>query len=148
MDQDGIKHLETKGNYTIKMNDESFDITLNDVEITTDDIPGWSVAIDGQITVALDITVTDELREEGLAREFVNRIQNLRKDLEFEVTDRITLEVEHNKETDSALTNFSDYICSETLAELTLRDKLENSDVRIVELIEGISVNLFITKQK
>ncbi|MDG1135929.1 MAG: isoleucine--tRNA ligase [Bacteroidales bacterium] len=148
IDQDGIKDLESKGTYTIKINDESFDITLNDVEITTDDIPGWSVAIDGQTTVALDTTVTDDLREEGLAREFVNRIQNLRKDLEFEVTDRITLEVEYNNSTDDALNNFSDYICSETLAELTLTDKLENSDSRVIELLEGISVNLVITKQK
>ena len=84
---------------------------MNDVEITTDDIPGWSVAIDGQTTVALDTTVTDDLREEGLAREFVNRIQNLRKDLEFEVTDRITLEVEYNNSTDDTLNNFFRNTC-------------------------------------
>ena len=147
IDQDGIKQLEAEGSITLIINDENFDITLDDVEISTQDIPGWSVTNDGQITVALDITVTPELQEEGLAREFVNRVQNLRKDLGFEVTDRITLLVEKNELSDNALINFNDYICSETLANLNLIDKIETNEAKEAELLEGISVLLLIDKQ-
>ncbi len=147
MDQEGIKKLENDGVYTIVVDENSFEITLADVEISTEDIPGWSVANEGQTTVALDITVTPELKEEGLAREFVNRIQNIRKELEFEVTDRINLNVKKNEITDSALNNFREYICSETLSEMTLVENPGKDDVKTIELIDDISVSLTISKQ-
>ena len=147
IDQDGIKQLENEGKYQIMVNDQEIDITLEDVEISTQDIPGWSVTSDGKLTVALDINVTDELKEEGIAREFINRIQNLRKERGFEVTDRINLLVEKNIISNNALINFNDYICSETLASLTLVDKLEHESIEDVELLEGVSVLLIIDKQ-
>ncbi|MDE7338130.1 MAG: hypothetical protein K2M92_02465, partial [Bacteroidales bacterium] len=81
-----------------------------------EDIPGWAVTNEGTLTVALDIALTDALREEGLAREWVNRIQNLRKDKGLEVTDKITVYIESNPESDKAVEHNYDYICSETLA--------------------------------
>lgn len=147
IDQDDIKKLEDEGNLELTINDNNFEITIEDVEISTQDIPGWSVAVDGNITVALDITVTPELKNEGLAREFVNRIQNLRKDKGMEVTDRINLLVENNPLSVNALINFNEYICSETLAELNFVEKLKHDDVEEIELIEGVSVFLQITKQ-
>jgi len=147
IDQDGIKQLEREGNYTLSINGDNYEITVDDVEISTEDIPGWVVAADGQTTVALDVTVTEELKKEGLSREFVNRIQNLRKDLGFEVTDRIVVKVEKSELISDALINFNDYICSETLADLEQVESIESADVKEVELLEGISVNLVISKQ-
>ena len=147
IDQEGIKKLEDEGNYSIKINDDIFEISLEDVEISTEDIPGWSVATDGLITVALDITVSPQLKEEGLAREFVNRVQNLRKEKGLEVTDRITLQIEKNSKSDDAIINFNDYICSETLTDLSLVEKLEQKEAEEIELLEGISIRLIINKQ-
>ena len=148
IDQDGIKQLEREGTFSITINDESFELNKEDVEISTEDIPGWSIATNGQISVALDITVTDDLKSEGLAREFVNRVQNLRKDLDFEVTDRIVLLVEKNDLTGEALFKFSDYICSETLAELNFVSEVSEVESKEVELLEGIFVKFTIEKQK
>ena len=147
IDQEGIKQLEKSGEITLTIDDNKFDITLEDVEISTEDIPGWSVATDGMLTVALDITVTTELQEEGLAREFVNRVQNLRKEKGYEVTDKINLIVEKNSSTENALLKYNDYICSETLASLSLTEKLEHEVVEEIELLEGISIILVINKQ-
>lgn len=146
IDQAGIKDLERNGSYMLEIEGQDIEITVDDVEISTEDIPGWSVATEGQVSVALDITVTDELKEEGLAREFVNRVQNLRKDMEFEVTDRIILNVEKSSGTDKSLNSFSDYICSETLSELNLVDSLEGNNIKDVELLEGVNVKLQIVK--
>ena len=94
-----------------------FDLVLDDVLISSEDIPGWAVAAEGGITVALDITLTEELKKEGIARDFVNRIQNLRKDKGFEVLDKIAIEIEsHHELTTMALGEFKDYICIETQA--------------------------------
>lgn len=147
IDQEGIKQLEKEGTYEISIADEKYNITTEDVEIMTEDIPGWSVATDGQTTIALDITVTDELKEEGLAREFVNRIQNLRKDMDFEVTDRINLIVQESEDTDNAISRFADYICSETLADLSFAKEVDNANKKTIELIDNIVVNLLISKQ-
>lgn len=147
IDQEGIKRLEDKGSYAIKINEDIFEISLEDVEISTEDIPGWSVTVDGPVTVALDITVTPELKEEGLAREFVNRIQNLRKDKGLEVTDRISLLIEKNSNSEDAIVNFNSYICSETLADISLTKELDNKDAEEIELVEGISIRLVINKQ-
>ena len=100
--------------------DEPVELSLSDVEITSEDIPGWLVASRGALTVALDVNVTPELVEEGNAREFVNRIQKIRKDSGLEVTDRIDVKVEANDGISSSLAKYNDYICAEILA-----DKLE-----------------------
>src|SRR5690606_26089517 len=100
-----------------KLSKNGFDLVVEDVLITSEDIPGWSVASDGGVTVALDITVTEELKKEGIARDFVNRVQNLRKDVGLEVLDKINIEVEENSGAiASALNTYSDYIRTETQA--------------------------------
>lgn len=120
---------------------------ISDVEIITEDIPGWVVTNMGNITVALDITLTDKLIEEGLARELVNRIQNIRKDFNFEVTDKISVEIEKNNQITMAINNNYSYICSETLAEnFSVVDKIDNSDKIEVELIDELKVFMRISK--
>jgi isoleucyl-tRNA synthetase len=144
--QEDIKKLEQEKEYKLEIDGQEVTIGLDDVEISTQDIPGWIVANQGNLTVALDITITPELRNEGLARELVNRIQNLRKDMGLEVTDRIKLTIEKNDDTFDALNSFKDYICSETLAEIEFVDKLEGEDVRNLELIDNIEVVLKLEK--
>ena len=90
--------------------------SLQIVEIISEDIPGWLVANEGNLTVALDITVTEELRNEGIAREIVNRIQNIRKNQGFDITDRIDVVISSNEDTDKAVKQFSDYISRQVLA--------------------------------
>ena len=121
------------------------ELTLEDALISTQDIPGWAVTTQDDLTVALDITLTDELLQEGLAREIVNRVQNLRKTGGFEVTDRIMLFIENNEKTDAAVAQFGDYICNETLATINKVDVLEGVDAE--ELVEGINVKLKIQKK-
>ena len=116
------------------------ELTLEDALISTQDIPGWAVTSEGDLTVALDMTITDELMQEGLAREIVNRVQNLRKTGGFEVTDRIELLIEKNEKTDAAVKQYGDYICNETLATITEVDALNG--VEAEELVEGINVKL------
>jgi len=115
--QDDIQALEKQGSIDLDLSGEKIPISLNEIEIISEDIPGWQVAGKDGLTVALDITISDKLKDEGNAREFVNRIQNLRKEKAFNVTDRIRLEVERHAEINSALTNFKEYICAEILAE-------------------------------
>ena len=91
-------------------------MTPADFEITSEDMPGWLVATEGKLTVALDITVTEELRREGVARELINRIQNIRKDSGFEVTDKIRVQIELKPQVEGAIADFADYIASQTLA--------------------------------
>jgi isoleucyl-tRNA synthetase len=132
LNQDEIKTLEVKK--TLSKN--GFDLVLEDVLISSEDIPGWSVATDAGITVALDINVTDELKKEGIARDFVNRIQNMRKDMGLEVLDKIGIEVERDGELlTSAIREFMDYIRTETQA-LTLELKDSVSDATDVEMDE------------
>ncbi len=144
--QDDISKIERDGKYTLPVSGEDFDLLLADVEISSEDIPGWLVASQGNITVALDITISDELRNEGNARELVNRIQNLRKDKDFNVTDRINVKVEKHAEIDNAIVNFKDYICTEVLAEnLLLADNLSDADS--VE-VNGIELKVLIEKTR
>src|SRR6218665_1891564 len=112
-----------------KLSKGGFDLVVEDVLISSEDIPGWSVAAEGGVTVALDITLTEELKREGIARDFVNRIQNLRKDMGLEVLDKINVDVEKgNEEITSAIVEFKDYISTETQAlSLTLNDTLANA---------------------
>ncbi len=116
MDGEKIAQLEKEGSLKTLVENQEVTIALSDVDIFTEDIPGWAVTNEGTLTVALDIALTDALREEGLAREWVNRIQNLRKDKGLEVTDKITVYIESNPESDKAVEHNYDYICSETLA--------------------------------
>ena len=128
MSQAQIAELEKNGTLALGLsNGENVVVELEDVEIFSEDIPGWTVANEGSLTVALDITVTDELRNEGVARELVKRIQNLRKESGFEITDRIDIQLEHNEHTDTAVEQFRDYISAQVLANsLTLTDTVDN----------------------
>jgi isoleucyl-tRNA synthetase len=116
MTQPEIISLESSGNCSLTINGTVVDLTLEDVEIISEDIPGWQVANEGKLTVALDITVTDDLRHEGIAREFVNRIQNIRKESGFDVTDKITVLIEDHELIREAVKRHSAYISSQTLA--------------------------------
>jgi isoleucyl-tRNA synthetase len=123
-----------------------FDLVLEDVLISSQDIPGWSVANEAGITVALDVTITPELKREGIARDFVNRVQNLRKDTGLEVLDKIGIEVEKDGElATSSLNEFKDYICSETQAlSLELKDKLQDAtEVDMDEFVLKIKIKKF-----
>ncbi|MFN3850973.1 MAG: isoleucine--tRNA ligase [Spirosomataceae bacterium] len=115
MTAEDIKSLEINGTFTI--HDSQFTISKEDVEILTEDVPGWLVASEGGVTVALDINITDELRQEGIARDFVNRIQNQRKDNGYEVTDKIRIQLQNNnQELADAVDAFREYICKEVQA--------------------------------
>ena len=118
---------------------------LNDFEIQTADIPGWLVFSEAELTVALDVTLTEELIEEGIAREFVNRIQNLRKNSGLEVTDRINLSISSHDKIDRAINNNLNYICSETLAD-SLEIVTQMSGGTLVEIEEGVSAKIGIEK--
>ena len=138
-----IKEIEQKNCYHIS---DGITIELVDVEISSADIPGFSVATNNGITVALDITLSEELKEEGLAREFINRVQSLRKDKGFEVTDKVAIWVEKNDLITSSIKNNFTYICEETLAEkLNYEETIISNAVR-VELIDGISINISLEK--
>jgi isoleucyl-tRNA synthetase len=115
--QEQIALLEKEGQYSLSLQDEEVILQANEVEISSEDIPGWMVATKGSLTVALDITVTPELEQEGHAREFVNRIQKIRKDSGFELTDRIIVKVAAVNHLKNALAQFKDYICAEILAD-------------------------------
>ncbi len=116
LSQDEIATIESHGKIELSVNEKSIEIELDDVEISSEDIPGWLVASEGKYTVALDVTLSKELKQEGIAREIVNRIQNFRKEAGFEITDRIHLKVNSVHQIDIAIENNKDYICSETLA--------------------------------
>ena len=137
--QDEINQLEREQRYELALNGEPIPLTVEDVEITSEDIPGWSVAREGNLTVALDINVTDELRKEGVARDLVNRIQNLRKDQGLDVQDKIRVRVERgNPEVDEAIQSHKAYICQETQAvELILTDDTL-SEATTLEMDEAV----------
>ena len=112
-----IKQIEEKGVLSIEINGKSINLERDDVEITSQDIEGWLVANEGSVTVALDVTISDALKEEGIARELVNRIQNLRKDSGFELTDRIEVFLQADTQIENAIKQNLDYIKLETLTE-------------------------------
>lgn len=131
MQNSQINELEKMGSFTLTVDGQEAVITTDDVEIISEDIPGWLVGNEGKLTVALDITITDALRKEGIARELVNRIQNLRKAKDFEITDRITVQLSSNSLFDEAVSEFADYIKTQVLA-----DSIETSDARFEDEIE------------
>jgi isoleucyl-tRNA synthetase len=115
--QQQIAELEKNGSIDLALSTINFQLSTSDVEITAEDIPGWSVASKGSLTVALDITISDDLKKEGDAREFVNRVQNIRKENGFELTDRIFVLVQDVQELKNSLNQYKNYICAEILAD-------------------------------
>ena len=127
MSQEAIAELEKNGSYTFQLEGGEAVVEASDVEIFSEDIPGWLVANEGKLTVALEVTVTDELKREGIARELVNRIQNIRKSSGFEITDKIAIVLSKNPNTDDAINEYNTYICNQVLANsLVLADEVEN----------------------
>jgi isoleucyl-tRNA synthetase len=141
---DDLQKLEQEKVYTVDLEGQPFQLELSDVEILSEDIPGWLVASEGQLTVALDVTITEVLRKEGNAREFVNKIQNLRKDKGFQVLDRIKVSVEKNKTFEEALASSKEYISNEILArEIVMVDSLNEFDeVELNEEVLRVKVEL------
>jgi isoleucyl-tRNA synthetase len=133
--QQDIAVFEQAKCYTLHLDAQPFELTAEDIEIQTEDIPGWLVTNDGPLTVALDITISDDLRNEGTAREFVNKIQNLRKDKDYQVLDRIRVQVVREPSLEAALVQYNDYVASEILANkielvdtLSVFDEIEFND--------------------
>lgn len=135
MDQDDIAKFELEGIWEMSVGDDALKLTLEDVEILSEDIPGWLVATEGKVTVALDVTISEELKREGIAREFVNRVQNLRKESGLEVTDKINLYIGSHLLLDDAILEHKAYIASQTLA-------LEVFIVSGEPLVEGKEVEI------
>ena len=128
MSQEAIAELEKNGKYTLNLDGTEAVIETADVEIISEDIPGWLVANEGKLTVALEVSVTEELRREGIARELVNRIQNIRKSSGFEITDKIRITISKNPQTDDAVTEYNNYICNQVLGtSLTLADEVKDA---------------------
>lgn len=128
--QEQITEIEASGEYSFMLPSGQVTLTPEDVDITSEDMPGWLVAVDGKLTIALDITVSDELRREGTARELVNRIQNLRKESKFEVTDKVVVTVQPLEEIAEALQNYKEYICNQTLAkDIVLDEKVDGTEI-------------------
>jgi isoleucyl-tRNA synthetase len=145
--QEEIAIIEEQGSYTIEVDNQPIVLETDDVEILSEDIPGWLVATEGRITVALDITITDELKQEGIARELINRIQNLRKEKGFEVTDKIELSVQKHSQITDAILNNNEYICSETLAvNLNYADVVEDALKVEVEIADDIKTFVLVQK--
>ncbi len=129
LDQKAINAIEQSETYEMALASGNVVLEKGDYEITSEDMPGWLVATEGRLTVALDITITDELRREGVARELVNRIQNLRKECGFEITDKIRAEIAKRDDIADALAGFNDYVCGQTLC----------SSIALVDAVEGAS---------
>ncbi len=143
-----ISELESVGTLHLKLDAENgFDLMLEEVEVISEDIPGWLAISEGKLTVALDIQITDALREEGIARELINKIQNIRKDNKFEVTDKIQMKIQSHPLINAAISNNLRYICSETLAEsLEMVNAMEAGEGVLVEIDEEINTLININK--
>ena len=129
MDQKEIAELEDKGKIVLSLQTGNVEIEADEVEVFSEDIPGWLVANEGKVTVALDVTITEDLKKEGIARELVNRIQNLRKSNGFEITDQINIVISKNAETDEAIQEYNEYICSQVLGtSLELLNEVKNGE--------------------
>ena len=142
MSQEQIKELETNGVITLLVEGVNAEIELADVEIFSEDVPGWTVANEGALTVALDVEVTDALRREGIAREVVKKIQAVRKESGFDITDRISVVVSSSEQSDAAVEEFMDYICNQVLADtLTIDCALaEGEDIELDNAVIKLKV--------
>lgn len=143
LDNAAISTIEKTNAFVLEVDGTSYDLNLEDFEIISEDIPGWTVASDRGITVALDVHIDDDLYNEGIARELVNRIQNIRKDSDFEVTDRIVVTITDHEVVSKAVGQFKDYICNEVLADDIL---LSANDGAITEVVEGVDVGIGVRK--
>ncbi len=138
--QEDIATIERDKTFNLNINGENYPLSIEDFLITSEDIPGWEVASDGEVTVALDITLNDELIAEGTARDLVNKIQNIRKDRNFNITDKISVKIEHHEAIAEAVAQFSDYIKGEVLAtDLAL---VETLSVEKIEFTEGVDLGI------
>ncbi len=147
MQQEDIAALERENAFNLTIDNQEIVLTAEDVEILSEDIPGWLVANDGALTIALDITVTEELKNEGIAREFINRIQNIRKESGFEVIDKINIQIVNHEAITSAIKIHADYIGVQTLAQnIELVDNLEQNKATLVELGDTVSTLIRIEK--
>ena len=144
--QEEIIKLENEGHYSFEIDGQAIELNLSDVEIFYEDIPGWLVANTGRLTVALDISITDDLKKEGYARELVNKIQNLRKQKDFEVTDHISVEILKDIYIETIINQFKNYICTETLTDNLNFVEEVNTDFEEVEL-ENLKANIRIIKK-
>lgn len=144
--QEDIATIECEGRFNLTIGQESVEIALSDVEIITQDIPGWVVANEDDLTVALDTTITESLRLEGISRELVNRIQNIRKEQGFDVTDNIIVEIEKQEMLCEAAEAFRDYICSETLTQKLIFSEKVACPLQTIDVIEGTELAIRITK--
>ena len=134
LEQSQIAQFEKDGKIALTLNGEEAVVELADVEVISEDIPGWLVANDGNITVALDITITDDLRKEGIARELVNRIQNVRKSKDFNITDRIVVKITPDEHVNDAVAQFKDYIAKQVLAVAIGLAPVEGADVIALDM--------------
>lgn len=143
LDNKAIAEFEREGQLTLDVDGTSAVIELDDVEIYSEDIPGWLVANEGSVTIALDVTVTPELRREGIAREIVNRIQNIRKERDYNITDRIKLTFDSQIETNDAIAEYKEYISSQVLATELVVDQVDSEDKDAVTLdIDELNLNV------
>ncbi len=145
MSQEDIRAFERNDGATLDIDGQEVKLVLEDALISTEDIPGWTVTTQDGMTVALDINITQELLEEGLAREIINRIQNMRKESGLEVTDKIILTIEKNNDITKPVERFGGYICSETLATLDFVEKIDG-DVEAQELADKVTAKISIRK--
>jgi isoleucyl-tRNA synthetase len=147
MDASHISTLERDGKVALIVDGESHELGREEIELTSQDIPGWLVATDREVTVALDISLDNTLLQEGVARELVNRIQNYRKDQDFDVTDLISVQVERNEKTDEAIMSNKDYICAEILAgTLEIVDSLSVGEPLALNLIDDTETRISIVR--
>ncbi len=147
MKNEDIFAFEKQGILDFEIEGQPVQILVEEVEIISEDIPGWQVANEGIITVALDTTITTELLYEGIAREFVNRIQNFRKEIGLEVTDKICLEIQKHEAVNAAISAHSEYIKAETLCtQINLLDKIEQINQKVVEIDNTIETIIAISK--
>ena len=145
--QADITKLERDAFIELNIENQNVNLELTDFEITSQDIPGWLVAAEGKYTVALDITIDDSLKQEGIARELINRIQNLRKDIGLEVTDKILLKIQQHELINSAIKNNLNYICTETLASsLEVVSEFKEQESALVEVDDDITTHISIVK--
>ena len=136
--------MEREGELMLQLENKTVNLQLTDVEISSQDIEGWLVASSGPLTVALDVTIDETLKKEGIARELVNRIQNLRKESGFEVTDKIDIKILKDGLVENAVSSNVDYIKTETLtAELNFEEKLEEG---VAIAFDEVNTKLFIQK--
>ncbi|NLD23166.1 MAG: isoleucine--tRNA ligase [Bacteroidales bacterium] len=142
MENSDINKLESNGSFILNVSGEEVVIGLDDVEIISEDIPGWLVGNEGRLTVALDITITDELRKEGIARELVNRIQNIRKAKDFEITDRVKVKISSNSNIDKAIIDYDSYIRNQVLAdEIIIVEDVMEEEIEIDDMYLTISIS-------